>query len=171
MPAPSLRIPLSLTMDDFNKNISAAKEATSTATRFIVKQFIDMNASVLATGGAAGSAVLAFHSLLGIIGQLSAAIVGGMTSEKAMTAVKHHVDMNEHGLLPSVLVAYAVLEAVMIGVPDEPVGKETPAEAKHAGSTTTTDASDAPKSSPSAPALDGRPASPMSRRSGKSSPR
>ena len=76
MPAPSLRIPLSLTMDDFNKNISAAKDVTSSATRFIVKQFIDMNASVLATGGAAGSAVLAFRSLLGVIGPLSAAIVG-----------------------------------------------------------------------------------------------
>ena len=76
MPAPSLRIPLSLTMNDFNKNISAAKDATSLATRFIVKQFIDMNASVLATGGAAGSAVLAFRSLLGVIGPLSAAVVG-----------------------------------------------------------------------------------------------
>ena len=42
-------------MDDFNKNISAAKDMTSSATRFIVKQFIDMNASVLATSGAAGS--------------------------------------------------------------------------------------------------------------------
>jgi len=63
-------------MNDFNKNISAAKDATSLATRFIVKQFIDMNASVLATGGAAGSAVLAFRSLLGVIGPLSAAVVG-----------------------------------------------------------------------------------------------
>jgi hypothetical protein len=76
MPAPSLRIPLSLTMDDFNKNISAAKDVTSTATRFIVKQFIDMNAAVLATGGAAGSAVLGFRALLGVIGPLSAAIIG-----------------------------------------------------------------------------------------------
>jgi hypothetical protein len=74
MPAPSLRIPLSLTMDDFNKGISAAKGAT--ATRFIVKRFIDMNASLLATGGAAGSAVLAFLALLGVIGLLSAATVG-----------------------------------------------------------------------------------------------
>jgi hypothetical protein len=98
---------------------------------------------------------------LGLIG-------GGMTPEKAMTAVRHHVDMNEHGLLPSVLVAYAVLEAVIIGVPEDPVGKEMPAEAKHTGSTTTTDASDAPRSSPSAPASDGHPASPMSKRSGKS---
>jgi hypothetical protein len=53
-------------------------------------------------------------------------IGGGMAPEKAMTAVKHHVDMNERGLLPSVLVAYAVLEAVMIGVLDDPVRKETP---------------------------------------------
>lgn len=78
-----------------------------------------------------------------------------MSPEKAMTAVRNHVDLNEHGLLPSVLVAYAVLEAVMIGVPEDPVGKAMPAEAKHTGSTTTTDASDAPKSSRSAPASDG----------------
>jgi len=58
-------------------------------------------------------------------------LIGGGMSPKAMTAVRHHVDMNEHGLLPSVLVAYAVLEAVMIGVPDDAVGKETPAGQAH----------------------------------------
>jgi hypothetical protein len=82
---------------------------------------------------------------LGLIG-------GGMNPEKAMAAVKNHVDENPKGLAHSVLVAYEVVRAVMFGIPDDPVGKvvddagkEGPAEAPETGSTTTTDASDAPK--------------------------
>jgi hypothetical protein len=80
---------------------------------------------------------------LGLIG-------GGMKPEKAMAAVRNHVD--ENPLSHSVLVAYEVVRAVMFGVPDDPVGgegdapgKTEPAEAPETGSTTTTDASDAPK--------------------------
>src|SRR5690349_1313032 len=76
MPAPALRIPLTLNMDDFQKNLESAKSLTSTATQFIVKKFIDVNASVIATGGAAGTAVLAFRSLLGVLGPLALAIGG-----------------------------------------------------------------------------------------------
>lgn len=79
---------------------------------------------------------------LGLIG-------GGMKPEEAMSRVKNHVDLNENGLAPSVLIALTVLHAVMVGVPDDPVGKEMPAEAPQTGSTTTTDASDDLKSSPS----------------------
>jgi hypothetical protein len=79
---------------------------------------------------------------LGLIG-------GGMNPEKAMAAVRNHVD--ENPLSHSVLVAYEVVRTVVFGVPDDPVGKDPPegkakpAEAQHPGSTTTTDASDAPK--------------------------
>ncbi|MCK1684241.1 hypothetical protein IVA87_33865 [Bradyrhizobium sp. 147] len=76
MPAPSLRIPMLLNMDGFQKNIESAKGLTSTATKFITKQFIDMNAQVLATQGAAGGAVLGFRSLLGVLGPLSIAVSG-----------------------------------------------------------------------------------------------
>lgn len=85
---------------------------------------------------------------LGLIG-------GGMSPADAMKAVRNHVD--ETPLTSSVLVAYAVLEAVMVGVSDDPVGKkpgddsgadqsgkEQPAGATETGSFTTTDASDAP---------------------------
>ncbi|MBR0695946.1 gene transfer agent family protein [Bradyrhizobium lablabi] len=90
---------------------------------------------------------------LGLIG-------GGMTPKEAIAAVNLHVDENPHGLAPSALVAYAVLEAVLVGVPDDPVGKAKPAADKTAGSSiTTTDASAAPKSSASAPASAGRRAS------------
>ncbi|WP_375414625.1 gene transfer agent family protein [uncultured Bradyrhizobium sp.] len=82
---------------------------------------------------------------LGLIG-------GGMAPDRAMTAVKNHVDENRQGLAHSVLVAYEVVKVVMFGVPDDPVGKSSddagkgePAEAPETGSTTTTDASDAPK--------------------------
>ncbi|WP_315833895.1 gene transfer agent family protein [Bradyrhizobium prioriisuperbiae] len=71
---------------------------------------------------------------LGLIG-------GGMSPAKAAEAVKNHVDQNP--LAHSVLVAYSVLQAVMIGVPDDPVGKEMPAEAQKPGSSTMTGASDA----------------------------
>ncbi|MET4721913.1 hypothetical protein ABIF63_006019 [Bradyrhizobium japonicum] len=81
---------------------------------------------------------------LGLIG-------GGMVPDAAMRAVRNHVD--ENPLTSSVLLAYAIIEAVMVGVPDDPVGKQPdgddqgkaePAEAQQTGSTTTTDASDAP---------------------------
>jgi hypothetical protein len=39
MPAPSLRIPLAINMDEFNKNIESAKSATNVATDFMLKQF------------------------------------------------------------------------------------------------------------------------------------
>lgn len=76
MAVPALRIPLSLNMDGFQKNIESAKGLTSQATKFITKQFIDMNASMLATQGAAGGAVLGFRSILGVLGPLSIAIGG-----------------------------------------------------------------------------------------------
>lgn len=80
---------------------------------------------------------------LGLIG-------GGMTPERAMLAVKRHVDGNESGYAPSVLIAYEVIKAAIFGAPpDDPVGKEEPAEAKNPGSSTTTDASDDLKSSQS----------------------
>lgn len=75
---------------------------------------------------------------LGLIG-------GGASPEKAMNAVKNHVDANP--LSHSVLVAYNVIEAVIFGVPDDPVGRDEDAgkampEAQETGSITTTDASD-----------------------------
>lgn len=76
MPAPSLRIPMVLNMDGFQKNIESAKGLTSTATKFITKQFIDMNAQVLATQGAAGGAVLGFRAILGVLGPLGLAVSG-----------------------------------------------------------------------------------------------
>lgn len=74
---------------------------------------------------------------LGLIG-------GGMSPEKAMTAVKNHVDANP--LASSVLIAYAVIEAALVPLRDDDVGKEPPAEATNTGSTIQTDASDVRKS-------------------------
>lgn len=82
---------------------------------------------------------------LGLIG-------GGMAPDAAMRVVRNHVD--DEPLTSSVLLAYTIIEAVMVGVPDDPVGKQPgaegeqgkaePAEAQQTGSTTQTDASDAP---------------------------
>jgi hypothetical protein len=79
-----------------------------------------------------------------------ALIGGGMRAEDAMSAVRNHVDGNP--LRESALIAQAVLFAVLVGVPDDPVGKKDddagkakPAGAQETGFTTKTDASDAPQ--------------------------
>lgn len=84
MAAPTLRIPLGLNMQEFEKNIESAKGHTLQVTQFITKQFIDMNATVIATQGATGAAVLGFRSILGILGPLSIAIAGIVGAFKLM---------------------------------------------------------------------------------------
>lgn len=76
MPAPALRIPLQLNMEDFNQNVQKAKSVTGEATQFIAKKFVDMNASLIATQGAAGGAVLALRSVVGVLAPLTLAITG-----------------------------------------------------------------------------------------------
>lgn len=81
------------------------------------------------------------------------ALIGaGMDAEKAMTAVKLHVDGEP--LAKSVLIAHAIVAAALVGVPDDPVGKTPAPEAEKQGqlSSTTMAASDAPRSTESAPA-------------------
>ena len=62
---------------------------------------------------------------LGLIG-------GGMKAEDAARLVKVNVEQHPHGLLPSVVLARAVIEAVLEGVPDDPVGKKPAAETEAA---------------------------------------
>jgi hypothetical protein len=80
---------------------------------------------------------------LGLIG-------GGMKPDKAMQAVRNHVD--ENPLAHSVLVAYEVMRSAMFGIPvDDPVGvvdelkKKKRQRRARADSTMTTAASGAPK--------------------------
>lgn len=83
---------------------------------------------------------------LGLIG-------GGMKADEALVAVKTFVDGNPRGLAPSALIAIAIIEAVLIGVPDDPVGKNQASEAETGqASSTTTAAFDARHSTASAPA-------------------
>lgn len=83
---------------------------------------------------------------LGLIG-------GGMSEKDALQAVKVHVDANPRGLAPSVVLAHTILAAVIIGVPDDPVGKTGAPEGEEASiSTETTAASGAAQSSASQPA-------------------
>lgn len=67
---------------------------------------------------------------LGLIG-------AGMAPDKAMSAVRNHVDDNPSGLAPSAIIAYKILEAVLVGVPDDTVGKAE-AETENPNSTGTT---------------------------------
>jgi hypothetical protein len=72
---------------------------------------------------------------LGLIG-------GGMAPDKAMSAVRNHVDDNPKGLAQSVMVAYAILEAVLVGVPDDPVGKTVAGTGNLESTETTADSAD-----------------------------
>ncbi len=60
---------------------------------------------------------------LGLIG-------GGMKPDDAMNIVKASVDGNPRGLAESVITAMAVLEAAIIGVPDDTVGKKSASDAQ-----------------------------------------
>jgi hypothetical protein len=81
-------------------------------------------------------------------------IGGGLKPDEAMDKVKAHVDANPNGLGVSVPLAMAIIEAVLIGVPDDPVGKTPAPEAEKQApvSSTTTAASDAQPSSELEPA-------------------
>lgn len=74
MPTPALNIPVRVNLDDFKKGMRDTSALAGTVTKQVAKQFIDMNASVLATSGAAGSAALGFRSVLGVLGPLGGAI-------------------------------------------------------------------------------------------------
>lgn len=81
---------------------------------------------------------------LGLVG-------GGKTPDEAEKIVKACVD--GHPLMHNVIVAYRAIEAALMGVPDDPVGKDAAAGAE-TGQTSSTPmaASAAPQSSDSAPA-------------------
>ena len=81
---------------------------------------------------------------LGLIG-------GGKRPDEALLLVKRYVD--ERPLIENVLAAKSVLFAAIIGVKDDPVGKQEAEEAE----TETTDASPSPPSMEPAPPLDGHP--------------
>lgn len=67
---------------------------------------------------------------LGLIG-------GGQPPDRAGELVKACVDANPDGLGPSILLAQTILRAVLVGVPDDPVGK-APAPEAQTGRTSST---------------------------------
>lgn len=70
MSGPSLRIPISADVSQFQQDMSRTSALAGTAIRTITKQVIDMNAGWLASQGAAGGATLAFGRMLPVIGQI-----------------------------------------------------------------------------------------------------
>lgn len=70
-----------------------------------------------------------------------ALIGGGMDAKDAQKAIDLHVHGHPGGLAPSVVLAQTILEAVLIGVPEDEVGKSPAAEAMDPASTTMMDAS------------------------------
>lgn len=68
MAVPPLRIPLGLSMDEFQKNIESAKSLTSSATRHLTQQFLQVNKDIAASAaGAAGLWALRWVSQVALI--------------------------------------------------------------------------------------------------------
>jgi hypothetical protein len=98
---------------------------------------------------------------LGLIG-------GGLSADEAMKLVKINVDQNPNGLAPSAILALAIIDAVIVGVPDDPLGKAAAVETgADQTSSTMTDDSAAQPSSESAVPSDGLPSKPIEPLSGK----
>jgi hypothetical protein len=77
---PALNIPVSLNLDQLKHGLKDTSALTGTATKQIAKQFIDANASIMATAGGIGTAVGAFRTFLGILGPLAV----GLTAVKGV---------------------------------------------------------------------------------------
>lgn len=98
---------------------------------------------------------------LGLIG-------GGKSPEKAMALVKLHLDANPLG--HGVMIAQAILQSALVGVPDDPLGKPAAADAQDPPSTTMTDASAAVESTASEPPSASPPETSTTSPSGSSPP-
>lgn len=85
MAAPSLKIPLGLDMSTFKQAINDAKSATSEATQFIVKKFIDMNQSTLLASGGVGALAVNLRTLLGTVGFIGTGIAAIVSSFELMS--------------------------------------------------------------------------------------
>lgn len=75
MTTPALNIPIRVTgVDDLRRKMNESSALVRTATTAIAKQVITMNASWLASQGAAGAATLAFGNVLGVLGPIALGI-------------------------------------------------------------------------------------------------
>lgn len=82
---PGLNIPINVTgLDDFKKKMSETSALAGTVTRTIARQVISMNASFLASQGAAGVATLAFGRFLGFLGPIALGITAVTDAFKLM---------------------------------------------------------------------------------------
>lgn len=75
MPAPAIRIPVSADVDKFQRDMDKTRAVAGAATRAIAVKVIEMNASFLASQGAAGAATLALGRVLGILGPIALGVI------------------------------------------------------------------------------------------------
>ncbi|ACI93250.1 conserved hypothetical protein [Afipia carboxidovorans OM5] len=74
MAAPSLRIPVSADITQFQRQMEKTSDIARSATIAVAKQGLQMSASWLASQGAAGGAALAFGRVLGVLGPIALGI-------------------------------------------------------------------------------------------------
>lgn len=92
MPAPSLRIPISLDLEKFKDQMKQTSTLTSSAAKQITKQFLDMNSAITDTvvGGAARMALGVAGKVALVVGSfklMSAAIDGARQQLQDMVAI------------------------------------------------------------------------------------
>jgi hypothetical protein len=90
MPAPSLRIPMSLNMDEFDKNVDRAKTGARQATQFILKQFVELNTTLAGPAAASGVAALG-ASALRLVPAFTAVVVAAKLVGDVITATKERL--------------------------------------------------------------------------------
>lgn len=90
MAAPPLRIPVSLNMQEFEKNVESAKSHTRQATQFILKQFAEMNASL---GGPAAAGIFAGYGAgaLRLVGVFGAVLTAAKLTGDAIAATRERL--------------------------------------------------------------------------------
>jgi hypothetical protein len=115
MPAPSLRIPLSINMDEFNKNIESAKSATNVATDFMLKQFAKAQLKLVVSSDEFKPGVQAAAKFVGDEFQK----VKPLIQSGVQTAVREstQVGLNAAGVLASPAIKGSFQAFTAVGVP------------------------------------------------------
>src|SRR3954451_9626721 len=109
MPAPSLRIPVSVDLEKFKDQMKQTSTLTSSAAKQITKQFLDMNRAITDTvvGGAARMALGVAGKVALVVGSfklMSAAIDGARQQLQDMVAVADKAQ--NAGVSPAFLQAF-----------------------------------------------------------------
>ena len=90
MGAPSLRIPMSLNMDEFDKGLERGRTGARQASQFILKQFVEMNTALAGPAAAGGIAAMG-STALRLVPAFAAVAVAAKLVGDVITATKERL--------------------------------------------------------------------------------